>query len=168
MPAFLKVPQLMILTTALQGLKGNLDMCLASRLSTQANLGNMTSRREIIKMIVGNIALVQVQAIVAAICLSIFGMAVGQLNGNDFEWEHALLLAVSCMCTATSSCFILGKIILLSICSLNTKPANARLYALSSHESTLPFEVTMYLSAISINNDCCRRFNHCINRYYQR
>lgn len=112
MPAFLKVPQLMILTTALQGLKGNLDMCLASRLSTQANLGNMTSRREIIKMIVGNIALVQVQAIVAAICLSIFGMAVGQLNGNDFEWEHALLLAVSCMCTATSSCFILDFVMI--------------------------------------------------------
>ncbi|KAL0103320.1 hypothetical protein PUN28_017537 [Cardiocondyla obscurior] len=107
MPAFVNVPQLLILTTALQGLKGNLDMCLASRLCTQANLGNMKSRREIVKMIVGNIALVQIQAIVAAVCLSLFGMIVGMFNGNDFEWNHALLLAVSCMCTATSSCFIL-------------------------------------------------------------
>ncbi|XP_012541073.1 solute carrier family 41 member 3 isoform X1 [Monomorium pharaonis] len=112
MPAFIEVPQLLILTTALQGLKGNLDMCLASRLSTQANLGNMTSRREIIKMIVGNIALVQIQAIVAAVCLSLFGMGVGQLNGNDFKWQHALLLAVSCMCTATSSCFILDFVMI--------------------------------------------------------
>ena len=42
------------------GLKGNLDMCLASRLSTQANLGNMDSKKELLKMILGNIGLVQV------------------------------------------------------------------------------------------------------------
>ncbi|XP_012063017.1 PREDICTED: solute carrier family 41 member 3-like [Atta cephalotes] len=112
MPAFLEVPQLLILTTSLQGLKGNLDMCLASRLCTQANLGNMNNRREIIKMIVGNIALVQIQAIVAAICLSLFGMGVGAINGNGFEWNHAVLLTVSCMCTATSSCFILDFVLI--------------------------------------------------------
>jgi len=115
LPAFIEVPQLLILTTALQGLKGNLDMCLASRLCTQANLGNMKSKREITKMIVGNLALVQIQAIVAAVCLSLFGMGVGTINGNDFHWDRALLLAVSCMSTATSSCFILGK----PACSLN-------------------------------------------------
>ncbi|KYN06847.1 PREDICTED: solute carrier family 41 member 1-like [Cyphomyrmex costatus] len=112
MVAFKDVPQLMILTTALQGLKGNLDMCLASRLCTQANLGNMNNRREIIKMIVGNVALVQIQAIVAAVCLSLFGMGVGAINGNDFEWNHAVLLTVSCMCTATSSCFILDFVLI--------------------------------------------------------
>ncbi|GAB1863307.1 Solute carrier family 41 member 1 [Camponotus japonicus] len=112
LPAFTKVPQLLILTTALQGLKGNLDMCLASRLCTQANLGNMKGRREIVKMIIGNIALVQIQAIVAALCLSIFGMGVGAINGNGFVWNHALLLAVSCMCTATSSCFILDFVMI--------------------------------------------------------
>jgi len=109
-PAFKEVSQLLILITALQGLKGNLDMCLASRLCTQANLGNMTNWREIAKMIIGNIALVQIQAIVAAICLSLFGMGVGAFKGNEFIWERVLLLAVSCMCTATSSCFILGKL----------------------------------------------------------
>ncbi|KYN34705.1 Solute carrier family 41 member 2 [Trachymyrmex septentrionalis] len=112
LPAFVEVPQLLILTTSLQGLKGNLDMCLASRLCTQANLGNMNNRREIIKMIVGNIALVQIQAIVAAICLSLFGMGVGAINGNGFEWNHAVLLTVSCMCTATSSCFILDFVLI--------------------------------------------------------
>ncbi|XP_020285417.1 solute carrier family 41 member 1 isoform X2 [Pseudomyrmex gracilis] len=113
LPAFKEVPQLMILTTALQGLKGNLDMCLASRLCTQANLGNMTSRREIAKMIIGNIALVQIQAIVAAMCLSLFGMGVGTLNENGaWAWDRALLLAVSCMCTATSSCFILDFVMI--------------------------------------------------------
>jgi solute carrier family 41 len=57
---FKEVSSLLILVPPLLGLKGNLDSCLASRLSTQANLGNMKSWREIWKMLVGNIAVVQV------------------------------------------------------------------------------------------------------------
>lgn len=57
---FQQIRALYVLVPALLGLKGNLDMCLASRLSTQANLGNMRGRKEVIKMIVGNIGLVQV------------------------------------------------------------------------------------------------------------
>lgn len=56
----MKIDALFILVPAIIGLKGNLDMCLASRLSTQANLGNMVGKREIMKMIIGNISLVQV------------------------------------------------------------------------------------------------------------
>jgi len=49
-----------ILVPALLGLKGNLEMTLASRLSTQANLGHMNSPREQWLMASGNIALIQV------------------------------------------------------------------------------------------------------------
>jgi solute carrier family 41 len=99
------------LVPALLGLKGNLDMTLASRLSTQANLGKMTSTKEIIHMIVGNIALVQVQATVAAFIVSVFSMGVGAaLDGGVFHLDHALLLTASSMFTATSSCFVLGEL----------------------------------------------------------
>lgn len=57
---FKEVNALLILVPALLGLKGNLDMCLASRLSTQANLGNMKSKKELFKMVTGNLVLVQV------------------------------------------------------------------------------------------------------------
>ena len=54
------VSEVFILVPALLGLKGNLEMTLASRLSTQANLGHMDSRREQWKLIAGNMALIQV------------------------------------------------------------------------------------------------------------
>lgn len=84
-------------------------MCLASRLSTQANLGNMTSKREIIHMVTGNIALVQVQATVASFIVALFAIGVGAGMSQSFEWDHAMLLIAASMFTATSSCFILGK-----------------------------------------------------------
>lgn len=69
--------------------------------------------REIVKMIIGNIALVQIQAIVAAILVSIFAIisAIAESSEYSFEWNHCLLLAASSVSTATSSCFILGKVI---------------------------------------------------------
>jgi solute carrier family 41 len=66
-PVFQDVSALLILVPPLLGLKGNLDTCLASRLSTQANLGKMNSCRELWKMTVGNIAVVQV---ISDICLA--------------------------------------------------------------------------------------------------
>ncbi|XP_055642777.1 solute carrier family 41 member 1 isoform X2 [Toxorhynchites rutilus septentrionalis] len=108
---FAHVSELFILVPALLGLKGNLDMCLASRLSTQANLGNMTSAREITHMIVGNIALVQVQATVAAFIVSIFAVGVGAALNGRFLFDHAMLLTASSMFTATSSCFVLDFVL---------------------------------------------------------
>jgi cation transporter-like permease len=106
---FEHIPELFILVPALLGLKGNLDMTLASRLSTQANLGHMDSAKEIVHMVVGNIALVQVQATVAAFIVSVFSMSVGWGINGRFNFDHALLLTASSMFTATSSCFVLGE-----------------------------------------------------------
>lgn len=106
---FSHVKELFILVPALLGLKGNLDMCLASRMSTQANLGNMSSKRAILDMVTGNIALVQVQATVASFIVAIFAISVGAAMNRTFQWDHSMLLIASSMFTATSSCFILGK-----------------------------------------------------------
>lgn len=112
---FRTVSQLFILVPSLLGLKGNLDMCLASRLCTQANLGNMHGFREITKMIIGNIVLVQIQAIVAAIFVSIFAVVVDMIaegSMEHFRWENCMLMAASSVCTATSSCFILDFVMI--------------------------------------------------------
>ena len=60
-------------------------------------------------MVIGNIALVQVQATVASFIVSLFAMGVGAIISRSFDFDHALLLTSSAMFTATSSCFVLGK-----------------------------------------------------------
>lgn len=108
---FQTVSDLFILVPALLGLKGNLDMCLASRLSTQANLGNFTNVREIAKMVFGNIALVQVQATVASFIVANFAIIVGGIMKGEFRSDYVMLLISSSMFTATTSCFVLDFVL---------------------------------------------------------
>ncbi|XP_045780118.1 solute carrier family 41 member 1-like isoform X1 [Maniola jurtina] len=112
---FLKVNAIFVLVPSLSGLKGNLDMCLASRLSTQANLGNMTSSREVISMVVGNISLVQVQAIVAATVVAIFAVTVNTIADRAFNGSYVLLLIASAVFTATTTCFVLDFVMVMVI-----------------------------------------------------
>ncbi|CAG9861395.1 unnamed protein product [Phyllotreta striolata] len=117
---FKKVQALLVLIPALLGLKGNLDMCLASRLSTQANLGKFEDKRELFKIIYGNVLLVQIQAIVASCVVSVFAVSASAMLNGHFEWLHTLLLITSSILTATLSCFTLD-LVLVSIIVLSHK-----------------------------------------------
>lgn len=114
-PVFQNVSAIFVLVPSLSGLKGNLDMCLASRLSTQANLGNMNSPKEVVSMVVGNISLVQVQAIVAATVVSIFAIIANTITDRTVNGSYVLLLTASAVFTATTTCFVLDFVMVLVI-----------------------------------------------------
>ncbi|GIX69314.1 solute carrier family 41 member 1 [Caerostris extrusa] len=105
---FKVVSEIFILVPALLGLKGNLEMTLASRLSTQANLGHMDTFKEQWKLATGNMALIQCQAIVVGFLASLFAMIMDWIPEGQFNIEHALLLCAASIVTASLASFILG------------------------------------------------------------
>lgn len=109
---FQKISEVFILVPALLGLKGNLEMTLASRLSTQANLGNMDTLKEQWKMASGNLALIQCQAIVVGFLASVFAMIMGWIPEGKFDISHAVLLCASSVTTASLASLILGIVMI--------------------------------------------------------
>ncbi|XP_031365308.1 solute carrier family 41 member 1-like isoform X2 [Apis dorsata] len=107
---FEKVSELIILVPALLGLKGNLEMTLASRLSTQANLGHMDTPKQQWYMIVGNLVLIQCQAIVVGFLGSVVAIVMGAFRNGTISFDHAYLLCASSLVTASLASFVLGLI----------------------------------------------------------
>lgn len=121
---FMEVTEIFILVPALLGLKGNLEMTLASRLSTQANLGHMDTSKEQWSMIAGNLALTQVQAIVVGFLASLAAMMFGWIPAGKFSLPHAFLLCTSSVLTASFASLVLGTIMIMVVvfsrkCNIN-------------------------------------------------
>jgi len=143
---FLDISELFILVPALLGLKGNLEMTLASRLSTAANLGKMDNKGDSISLIVGNLALIQCQAIVVGLFASLVAIFMGffkplfssklesvmeEMQGHNvtedslnqtmvFSLDHSLLLLSSSVVTASVASFLLGLVMVAVIVGART------------------------------------------------
>ncbi|XP_076303542.1 solute carrier family 41 member 1-like [Lasioglossum baleicum] len=109
-PVYRDVSEVYILVPALLGLKGNLEMTLASRLSTHSNLGHMDTRKQQWTLIVGNLALIQCQAIVVGLLASLAAVILGWIPDARFDVHHALLLCASALATASVASFLLGLV----------------------------------------------------------
>ena len=70
-------PELFILVPALLGLKGNLEMTLASRLSTSANMGILDDEKNAKDIAKSNLALIQIQGVVVGGLAALFALLVG-------------------------------------------------------------------------------------------
>ncbi|CAI4221340.1 unnamed protein product [Auanema sp. JU1783] len=103
-----EVPEIFILVPALLGLKGNLEMTFASRLSTMANLGYLDSPQQRKNVITANLALIQVQAAVVAFLASSIAIVLAWIPKGELDWSHAALLCASSLATACSASLILS------------------------------------------------------------
>jgi len=113
--AFVHVPEIIIVVPPLLGLKGNLEMTLAARMSTASNLGHLDNPKVAISTIVGNLILVQCQGIVVGFLASLCGLAMGWLPVGKANYEQALLLCASAIVTASLASFVLALIMVLVI-----------------------------------------------------
>eukprot|EP00927_Polykrikos_kofoidii_P048111 TRINITY_DN42338_c0_g2_i1.p1 TRINITY_DN42338_c0_g2~~TRINITY_DN42338_c0_g2_i1.p1 ORF type:complete len:469 (-),score=46.63 TRINITY_DN42338_c0_g2_i1:324-1730(-) len=117
--AFLHVREIMVLVPALLGLKGNLEMTLASRLSTHANMGHLDGGfRDIFaggrfaSILYGNLVAVQCQAIVVGLLASLVAISVNLMSNGSWNSSHALLLASSAVVAASVASLLLSVVMI--------------------------------------------------------
>ncbi|XP_038855209.1 solute carrier family 41 member 2 [Salvelinus namaycush] len=107
---FQRVTEIFILVPALLGLKGNLEMTLASRLSTAVNVGKMETAREKWSLIIGNLALKQMQATVLGLLAALAAVVLGWVLEGDMLLNHAALLCSASVTTAFLASLLQGII----------------------------------------------------------
>ncbi|CDW55916.1 solute carrier family 41 [Trichuris trichiura] len=126
---FDEIPELFTLVTSLVGLKGNLEMTLASRLSTLANLGKFDNSKERFNHLFCNVCLVEVlaQATFLSFLAAIVAMSLRWVTNGEFVWQNAWVLAASSLSTGCSAALILAIMMILVILasrSLGINPDN--------------------------------------------
>ncbi|XP_074595024.1 solute carrier family 41 member 1-like [Brevipalpus obovatus] len=114
-PVFQNVSGLFVLVASFLGFKGNLEMTLAARLSTQANLGKMDLFREQIQIASGNIALIQCQAIVVAFLAALIAIGSASVKALTFDIEKSIILLATSLVTASATGLLLATVMVIVV-----------------------------------------------------
>lgn len=108
---FIEVSELIILVPVLLNLKGNLEMNMATRVSTAANLGELDHPSSRWEIIFGNLQIMQVQSVIVGFIAGVFSLALGSfvhMRMNSFA-DFSLVLSCSVL-TACVTSLLLGSL----------------------------------------------------------
>jgi solute carrier family 41 len=104
-----KVSELIVLIPILLNLKGNLEMNLASRLSTESNLGHLDTYNMAKDIIVGNMIVLQAQAFIVGSISGLFAWFMGGMSNGEFLGiDKTIVLVISSIFSASICSLILG------------------------------------------------------------
>ncbi|XP_072291048.1 solute carrier family 41 member 2 [Eucyclogobius newberryi] len=107
---FMEITELLILVPAVLGMKGNLEMTLASRLSTAVNAGKIELPGEKWRLITGNLALKQLQATVLGLLASLIATLLGWMADGKMPLNHIVILSSTSVSTAFIASLLQGVI----------------------------------------------------------
>lgn len=110
-PVYQNVSEMFIMIPPLLGLKGNLEMTLASRLSTLSHLGVLNEPKNRWWNFGGNLALTQAQAISFAALASLVAVIFRSIRSRQLRFRNILLLCASGMVAASGAALLLGLLI---------------------------------------------------------
>jgi len=114
-PVFQDIHELFILVPPLLGLKGNLEMTLASRLSTAANMKVLDEWKSLKSIVFGNMALCQCQALVVSLLVSVVAILFNWIPDGELEFLDVLVLCSGSMLTASLASALLGGIMVIVV-----------------------------------------------------
>ncbi|PAV77182.1 hypothetical protein WR25_15061 isoform B [Diploscapter pachys] len=135
-----------VLIPPLLGLKGNLEMTLASRLGTWTNLGLLKTKKQQLKIFISSVALDQAQAIIVAFLAAIIASGLYKLgaNGGDFTWHRVVALHLASVVTGSATSFMLSTLmvaitLLANRCGVNPDNITTPLAGTTGDTITLGF-----------------------------
>lgn len=119
--------ELFLLLPALLGLKGNLQMTLASRFSTHSHLGHIQTKEDLFQLTCANLSLNQCLSIVVSFSASVLVILIHYLTSGTIDLTRSLLIITTALLTSCVTSFILDilMIIVVQVSSLfNINPDN--------------------------------------------
>jgi len=120
-PAIFNIPAIILIIPPMIVLQENMQMTLAARLSTAANLGHLDRRTQATNTLAGNIMLVQCQAIIFGFLVFLCSLAQNSLLVSEdqiyknLSYEETILMCSTILITASLGNFLISLKVFLCV-----------------------------------------------------
>lgn len=117
-PVFINTPHLSIMISAFLGLIGNIETTLASRLSTQANLGRLDKWQSICDIVFANFMVIQCQASTVGLFSAFCSLAISTIREETrkvITWNLIVLVCSTSVLTSVISNTLIAIMIIIVI-----------------------------------------------------